>query len=519
MRSQFLLGCLFLGLCGLVGFTHPSQEYPQTQQTENQPWRKATPAERRARAVSILRLHHSNENFQLSDVWWPTQGGRSWTIDDEIGFSNWLQDDSAPKNDAEYYTKFSNEILNRWLISHDCADAMYAVRWIYALLNGLALRFTETYSTAHTKYKNDPVALIEDTGSHLPAQQNVINGAYVVDITQAANFKAGLMVDSGNHVAMLKSALKPDGSNQFYFRMITSNSPIDEQPFSEYVYDYTTSRDPEFKWFNFGRFLPVKNEKGVLSYDYTVVRAVFPADDAPKPSLSHQLLVNCGDPKKDGGAQAWLNLSQYMWALQYWPEYQNEASRSDAIRQCLHNRPSAVDALRPPLDVKALYKQLSPELCAPIQARAKRVVSGFERCRQGQSRSFPCSTGVHDPYSTYRSDYVLSRNVISMVHVARAAGLSNSEIEQQSCQIDLLEGMQDPDLFKRHFVNQGLPEDQANELLSQDSTLRFRRLAPVLFYQKWMHFLERGHKNSDPIAGFAERWGCSLTDFSLSCLN
>jgi len=59
----------------------------------------------------------------MDQVW--EVGDRRWTVEEERGFEKWVEE------------TITEDFFIRYQIPTDCADAVYAIRWIYARINHL----------------------------------------------------------------------------------------------------------------------------------------------------------------------------------------------------------------------------------------------------------------------------------------------------------------------------------------------------------------------------------------------
>lgn len=489
----------------------------------------------KARFPNDPTIQAANYKFDLRDVWSrPSKlnqnqtGGRSWTKDDELGFSDWI--DRVPTN-----------ILETWKIPHDCADAVLALRWMYAVQNGLALMFTTGYNSI--SYKNDPVALLRNAAMALPQAPRMVDGAYQIDLTNRNNYRGGVIVDTGHHVIILRGAIRfkeaanPSNTNlldQFKdmltgtkedskvhgFTTLSSTSPTDRRTLREYPFDYTSTSGAGIDYMSFGRYYPVKNNGGSLSWDKGLATDLFPA----KTAQSDTLVNHCSS-----GSLLWLNLINYLWAVDHWEPTVNgkkPMSRSAAeINSCDHNKAASKDPSQfPSVDYVGLFNQFVADVCPRLQLRAQVVNEGFEHCYQtGASK---CSTDPEDDFSTPGRDTALHR---SLKGLAGFAGQINKmpksgkiELNKISCTIDMLQ-FQDKRTeasFKKRFVN--FAGAQGNQLLNHDSKLRKKTFHPFAVFGagKWDDF---SHMNpapitTDPKASYPARWGCPSNDVMLNCL-
>ena len=116
------------------------------------------------------------EQVRLSEAkqWKYNKGGRSWTVEDELNYDEWVSEVPAT-------------ILVDWDLPNDCADAALALRWIYAIQYGLALKFGKYNST---DYFEDPVEMlrlaIRDFGT-----VNLSEITYAVDMWDEKNYQGG----------------------------------------------------------------------------------------------------------------------------------------------------------------------------------------------------------------------------------------------------------------------------------------------------------------------------------------
>lgn len=488
----------------------------------------------KARFPNDPAIQAATYKFDLKDVWArPSKlnqnqaGGRSWTEADELGFSDWV--DRVPTN-----------ILETWKIPHDCADAVLALRWMYAVQNGLALMFTTGYNSK--SFANDPVALLRNSAMALPQQSRVVEGAYQIDLTNRNNYRGGVIVDTGHHVIILRGAIRfkeaADASKASFleqmkdklmgvsedsevhgFTTLSSTSPTDRRTLREYPFDYTATTGAGIDYMTFARYYPVKNNGGSLSWDKALATKLFPA----KTERSDVLVNQCSK-----GTLLWLNLINYLWAVDHWePEVngQKVASRSnEEVNSCDHNKAATKDASKfPSVDYVGLFNQFVADVCPRLQLRAQVVNEGFEHCYQtGASK---CSTDPEDDFSTPSRDTALHR---SLKGLAGFAGQINKmpkggkiDLSKISCTIDMLQ-FQDKKTeasFKKRFVN--FAGASGNQLLNQDSKLRKKTFHPFVIFAtgKWDDF---SHMNpapvtTDPKASYPARWGCASNDVMLNC--
>jgi hypothetical protein len=96
------------------------------------------------RLVDGIKGHDINENFlpgkprpvgeelqSLDQVW--EVGDRRWTVEEEHQFEKWVDE------------TITEDFFIRYKIPTDCADAVYAIRWIYARINHLPAAATTMY--------------------------------------------------------------------------------------------------------------------------------------------------------------------------------------------------------------------------------------------------------------------------------------------------------------------------------------------------------------------------------------
>jgi hypothetical protein len=99
---------------------------------------------RNPRLVEGIKGNDINENFlhgkprplgeepQSPDQVWEV-GDRQWTVEEEHRFEKWVDE------------TITEDFFIRYKIPTDCADAVYAIRWIYARINHLPAAATTMY--------------------------------------------------------------------------------------------------------------------------------------------------------------------------------------------------------------------------------------------------------------------------------------------------------------------------------------------------------------------------------------
>lgn len=536
-----------LGLSVLVGSLVSCKPRGFNSDLENVEWSGQVESEvevaMRSQMTKIMKERHPNDatiqaasyKFDLRDIWARASklnqnqvGGRSWSEADELGFSDWV--DRVPTN-----------ILEIWKIPHDCADAVLALRWMYAVQNGLALMFTNSFNSKN--YAKDPVGLLRNSAVALPQQARVVEGTYEIDLTNRNNYRGGVVVDTGHHVIILRGAIrlkqaadtsKPsfleqvkdklmgvsDDSKVHGFTTLSSTSPTDRRTLREYPFDYTATKGAGIDYMTFARYYPVKNNGGSLSWDKALATKLFPA----KTDRSNVLVNQCSK-----GTLLWLNLINYLWAVDNWEPTANgkkASSRSnESINSCDHNKAASKDAKQfPSVDYVGLFNQFVADVCPRLQLRAQVVNEGFEHCyKTGASK---CSTDPEDDFSTPSRDTALHRSLKGLAGFAAQINKmpkgGKIELNKISCTVDMLQ-FQDKKTeasFKKRFVN--FAGASGNQLLNQDSKLRKKTFHPFVIFNsgKWNDF---SHMNpapvtTDPKASYPARWGCASNDVMLSCL-
>jgi hypothetical protein len=429
-------------------------------------------------ALATKRMLEKTGKKSPGDIW--PDGGRSWTRNDELNFSAWIDD--VPLN-----------ILDDWKIPTDCADAVLALRWIFAVQNGLAVKFKigrESYDS--TEYRSNPIRLLVAAHDNIGAD-SLLDLGYPVDMTIPNNYYGGMFISKGYHTFLLRGALKRNGNSTFLFRTIESTVPAKIRALKETVF---MMEQPSKDYFKMLRFWPVVNRGGYLEYDEAVARAEFP----PESELSMKLTSQCTNLKQYGPgigvAPMWINFLNYAkYAHEHRAELATSEKRAKIVENCYHNTSIMANS-------RAFYESMrsifEADLCKSYETRIKSVVEGYNACF-GKPPTGACTPDAAGDYSTPNRDKALYDKSTSFQSFAQQL-LAVKDLSSFSCGPFPLTAQASP-----------VPPDseRARSIVLKPFSGETR--------SPWLVRIGMAWESSSPVSPLHVRWGCSSSQTDFSC--
>ena len=426
-----------------------------------------------------------------NEIW--AEGGRSWQPVDELNFAAWI--DSV-----------SIDILNEWKIPHDCADSIMALRWIYAVSNGLALRFEVRAGFSESvfdsfRYRADPVKLLVDAHNHIGAD-TLDYSTFEVDMSSRNNYKGGLIFSSGDHAFIMRGALRREGASPYYFQTLESTVPNTYRFLRESLFNVELPPKPYFRLL---RFKSVVNKGGSVQFDASVSQSQF----APKRDISDIMIRECVNNE----SPLWYTLTQFIFAVDKNPNFSEQQRLADKgvfdarVRKCEFAKTLENDAPKPNLD--AFFESSKIDLCGTIGLRSFYVGMGFNTCHKVKSKS--CNAGPEGDHSTPHRDIAMAAKAKSFQKLSKLIGRTG-DLKDLTCSVNLLDGINRNKLIA----------ESAGELDSK----QFDDLTKINMHPfennevaGWLKRLAAETKvSSDPTQSLVKRWACPEAERPFLCL-
>ncbi len=417
--------------------------------------------------------------------WSESGGGRSWTVEDENGYDEWIQE--VPDN-----------VLTLWDIPHDCADATMSLRFIYAYQKGLALKFGKYGSV---DYADRPVEFLKIVAKKYGTVR-LPQISYDLDMWDIKNYEGGNIFvqyekgDESGHTIQLKNAL----TNKVY-ESIESTVPAELR---ELKAGYLFSRDYEVG--RFMRFYAVNNDAGVLSYNKEISFEAHPPLNLEKPDWyacmsggSNNLPLVKNEEEEVPTPVLWKLVFNTISYLNLQPSLDQSKLDKDGIT-CNQNvfwNPKYGGSKSNQPDYSQLFDKMFDQICHKLEQRQYAVQKGYDNCF-GSTDSTKCNAGPSGDYSTPSRDKKLSDAISNYL---RAADLSADEMAQKSCRVVFNDGMRSV----KPFSEKGGYAYWIAGTLSHAHSNYYQNLFDGTF--------------SDPRESIAVRWGCHEEDDALDCLD
>ncbi len=446
--------------------------------------------------------------------WYKDRGGRSWTVEDERKFDEWI-------------TNVSPNIMIAWDIPTDCADAALALRFIYAYKNGLALKFGPLHSTY---FYYDPITLLKLAVDKY-GTGNLARISYPVSMWHLENYQGGSFYLSGGHTVPVKGV-----KDRYYFTSLNSREGrhVRKLHYSKFT-PYHIAGDV------FRRFYSTKRSGGMVFEDYETSFKAHPSaesddydwyDCIPKGAISdtiyHRLKEKITKDENEESHRidkAYLtrNVRNFLASKKANPKYNQVALARDQVK-CPHNvfwmkkyiEAGHVVPAEPKLS-KEEFAQDVNKLCQLIQLRANAVHKGYQACVE---RSIPvtnfekdCGGDKYAEYSTPLRDAELADYFYAYIYEPIEEKQFPVELFDTTCSIQL----------KPYDPNDKLTKEvYPIAHLDQNTPKAYPFWFSRVFY-KFIGYLVDHHRfkivTYDPTYTLEERWGCIKEDHQLSCLN
>ncbi len=421
--------------------------------------------------------------------WEKDKGGRSWTVEDEKNYDQWVN--TVPST-----------LLKDWDIPTDCADAAMALRFVFAYINGLALKFAGYKSTS---YYNKPITFlrkaVRDFGTI-----NLHQISYKVDMWDKVNYEGGnfllYRVKTTGHTTQLKSAL-----NHKIFPTLVSTVPAQVRDlYEEYLFQ------TEVKNHYFRRFYAITRTESGLKYDEEISYEAHPPLDESKDDWYGCVSTYITTDK----APLWNNIYNYLSSLEDQPNYDTEAMAKADIK-CPHNIAWKADILQDttedlePPQHEELFDAMIESLCVALDKRSKAVIEGYEACyNTADTNTDKCDSSAAGLYSTPSRDFqFMATSSHFLGSLSRVNGgtfwestcpikpyPSNHPRAGETIDVNLFNSEKSYSFWISNFISQvttDLEGDIAASVADSDSV-------------------------SSPIASLSKRWGCAPDDEDLLCI-
>ncbi len=418
-------------------------------------------------------------------LWREDHGGRSWMKQDEIAYDKWI-------------SKTSPSILEEWDIPFDCADSVMALRFIFALKHGLAIRFGRFNSI---DYWDKPMLLLKNATNSYGTQE-IGNFSYAINMWDLANYKGGNFVLTSNHSFTLKGI-----DENHVFTILSGFPPISVKSLRESKMFSQDGTGQVFRRFyaytRQGRKISANKD---LSFEVHPPRSVNPKDWYA--CLEGDEVHDIKETKASDNKPLWQNIYNYVASLKHKVEYNEALIKQDGIN-CPHNvhwLPKYVkegSAVPPAPDFEKILSSMFDDLCSYIQERAVVVNEGYAKCFA--QKSDECSKDQHGDYSTPTRDNKIFARVMSWFELSSSLK-KTLYFYNQKCSIDFNKGRLGTNPFIKEVKFLGnystyiLPSVWMGIAFSDTSMVTAKKPA------------------YDPTLSIPERWGCDSNDHNLSCV-
>ncbi len=425
-----------------------------------------------------------------SKMWRESKGGRSWTVEDEHLYDKWV-------------AGISPKILADWDIPSDCADSVMAIRFIFALKHGLAIRFGYFKST---DYWYRPMELLKAAARSYGTKE-IDNFSYLVDMWDFANYQGGNFVLQKGH------SYTVSGLNELnVLTTLSSGPPITVKALAEGNFFIRVLAEQQFRrFFSYLRdgsrvyaskeisftAHPRINENGPNWYDCSI-------------QLEEEATESQKTEKKVDRLPLWKSIYNFVLSKKLDIRFNKEEIEREGI-QCPHNvywQPKylAVDQKVPEEpNFTLIANEMFTDLCKYLQERVEVVDKGFDKCFGKNIAS--CTKGSHGDYSTPSRDARIIAKAAMLQHLIGELEMGN-EFIQKKCSLTL-----------HPFL-----EDREKELNKEVSLLGIvqGKLSTSIWIMQAFSLLYENYASArsyDPTRSYPERWGCSPLDKNLSCLD
>ncbi len=407
-------------------------------------------------------------------LWRDSRGGRSWTIEDEEGYDRWLA--TVP-----------DTLFLDWDIPHDCADVILALRFIYAIAHGLALKIGIYQST---DYWHDPLLMlrraVNDYGT-----VNLNEISYKVDMWDNKNYQGGNFIlhrQTGyGHAFQLTSF-----SEFFLFNTLESTTPATlRKMINSSLFEST------IKHRSFRRLYAIKREGAHLFHDLSVSFAAHPKQSLEKPDWYQ--CIGTPDSRHPDLAPLWKNIFHFKAMESENPQLDKKRLTADGIT-CPHNvywkERYQVDVSFTPQapGYKQVLTPLFNGICLQLNSRSKAVEIGYRNCHLNPSKR--CSAHKSAAYSTPAKDDKIRGLLKKYLGLIFSSNLTETPISL--CPLKIW-------LSSKDYLRQSVQIiNDANEITPW---------AENIFFNGLIH-----HNPSDPKEDLTLRWGCHPMDKNWNCL-
>ncbi len=418
-------------------------------------------------------------------MWRADQGGRSWLVADELAYDKWI-------------AEVSPSILRKWDIPIDCADSVMALRFIFALQHGLAIKFGKYNST---DYWDNPMAMLRKATISYGTQE-IDDFSYLVDMWEMVNYQGGSFVLEDGHSYTI------NGLNELnLLTTLSSGPPITVKDLGQGNF-FEKHNDGQ----RFRRFFAYERRGKQLIANHKVSYQAHPAAQQSSKGDWYDCVMK--DYVEEDGNRIdqkpfWKNIYNFVRVQNLKPVYNQTALEADGI-VCPHN--VHVDKkyiqpghpVPPQVDFKAIAAQMFDDLCDYLQERVSVVDEGFAKCHQNQIPL--CTKEPHGEYSTPSRDGKIIAKTSMLQQLVSELKLEKDYLSRR-CQLTL------------H------PELDVKEKELEKEVALFGIIARSFSSAMWIvrafNVQTRPFFNNepfDPTRSYQERWGCHPQDKEFSCL-
>lgn len=410
----------------------------------------------------------------VQEIW--SDGGRSWTTEDEIKYSGWLN-------------TIDESLLEEWNIPTDCADAVLALRWIYAVKNGLALKFTNgKKSFDSVGYRGRPIQMLMDAMGQI-VTRNLNHNGYAVELFDPLQMQSGMFATMGGHsFSIVFEKIEGIGIVPM---TLESTVPVKVRKMARN--DLSSIAKHSMKFY---RFFSVENLGNRVEFiQNSEMTSEYPNFDS---EVMVNFLRDCVGDSTTYHKPFLANFYNLLWMVtNNDPAYEEKYARARLIYSCDYN--VAREGRQFP-SYNEIQKRSETMACAKLQGRAQAVNIGYEACYSRPSKP-SCAASPDGDYSTGSRDYKL---VVQLEHLRQLRQL-NQTLSPFQCSVDLTQGFSEervkklPSALKNVAIDPFAPDNSSMKLsllnlggLHEDEAGRYTYIPT----------------SSDPRVSLSKRWNC-----------
>ncbi len=433
-----------------------------------------------------LGIFNKQSKLIKAKMWRETEGGRSWTVADEHAYDEWIN-------------TVQTDIFTRWDIPTDCADAALALRFIFAIKEGLALSFGEFSSV---DYYQNPILFLKKVVGYF-GTPNMKRVSYRVNMWHQVNYRGGnFLLYRDKKVGHTMQMLAPTSYN--VLQVMQSTVPIKVRNLVKYGLFSTSVENQHFR-----RFYAIKRTDNILSHDLQISFKAHPPETDKLPNWYDCVSQGESNQTRLDQVPLWQNLFNMLSMFQINPTYNQSAVMKQGYH-CIQNLywyPEFITGKQqlPFPNYRMAIEAMYQNVCDYVQSRSDAVNEGFENCYQStDDATSRCSADKSGDFSTPSRDYKMFEK-IQMLRIA-ILKLRAAEYVHRTCKIN--------------YKIMGENKTREVQLFQSNGDMSMWLILLNNRYLKSKGKKEKPFANSisDPKLSIPERWSCPKYDHSLVCL-